>query len=72
MLLEGNMTSEPEYNAHVKCIWCQQKVPLQSTINFDGYDVCKDGDCLPNIRRATDVAYVYLGSNAVGRNGGGK
>ena len=55
------MTKEPDYNAHVRCAWCHAVRPVKETINWDGVTLCRDGDCLPNMRRATDVSHVYLG-----------
>lgn len=50
------MTKEPDYNAHAKCSWCHCLRPVSETINWDGVTLCRDGDCLPNMRRATDVS----------------
>jgi hypothetical protein len=62
------MTKEPEYNAHATCAWCGTLRPVSQTTNFNGVAVCRDGDCLPSIRRACDVA-PYISDDLPTRHG---
>lgn len=55
------MTKEPDYNAHVRCVWCHAVRPVKETISFNGQTLCRDTDCLKHMRRACDVSFVHLG-----------
>lgn len=39
------MTTEPEFNAHVKCSYCQGIKPLSEVIDADSRYVCRDSLC---------------------------
>lgn len=66
------MTKEPEFNAFMRCSWCHAVRPVKETIIYDGLSLCRDGDCLAHMRRATNVSHVYLGDYPDGWNGGGQ
>ena len=62
------MTKEPDYNAHVRCVWCHAVRPVKETVNFNGQTLCVHGDCLTNMRRACDVA-PYISDDLPGKSG---
>lgn len=64
------MTKEPDYNAHVRCAWCHAVRPVKETITFNGTILCRDKDCLPNMRRACD-APPYISDDLPRKHGDG-
>ena len=52
------MTNEPEWNAHARCQWCHALRPVKESIIYNGYTLCRDGDCLDHLRAHHNASYL--------------
>ena len=47
------MSSEPEFQAHYRCVWCHGLKAKADTMQVDDKRICKDGDCKDAYYKAT-------------------